>query len=48
VQIAECSWLPGVAGLWWTNENVKEPGYQCASNGEDQNSVENALEPLDD
>jgi hypothetical protein len=46
VQIAECPRLPGVSGQWWTHEDVKEPGYQGASNSEDQNGVEKAFEPL--
>jgi hypothetical protein len=48
VEVAECSWLPGVASLWRTNKDVKKPRYQCASNGENQNGVENALEPFND
>jgi hypothetical protein len=31
-----------------TNENVKKPGNQCASDCENEDSVENALKPFDD
>jgi len=48
MEVAKGSRLPSVASLWWTNENVKKPGDQCAPNSKDQNGVENTLEPLDD
>jgi hypothetical protein len=48
MQVAESSWLPGVAGLRRTNENVKEPGNQCAADREDEDCVKNALKPFND
>lgn len=46
-QSTERRQLPSVPGQWWTNENIKEPWNKGASNGEDQDGVEDSLEPFD-
>lgn len=48
VQPTKGPWRPSVPRQRRADEDVKEPRYQCASHGEDQDGIKGSLKPLDD